>query len=433
MVTLTVTRDRYAHFEPVGSLQIDPDHAFASSFVYERGYLDSADSRPISVALPLQEKPFGGKDARAWFGGLVPEGQTERALYEQLRLGRGDYVSLLSHLRDETLGALVFCGENETPGQSEGYEPLPQTFFDDFARNPLAVARQTIGRSRLSLAGEMTKVGLYRDEASGEWFLPIGAAPSTHIVKAASGSFPLQTINEALCLMCAKSCDIETVDVELIGTGNDEPLICVRRYDRTIPKSPRMIDGHARPVRRHQEDMCQALLLQAHLKYSPSGADYLNMMSTVLAKVARRSYAERLILFENTVFDYIVGNTDNHLKNYAILYDESWSSALVAPLYDVTAALIYPGMDRDMGVSLCVPSRSVDSVTKETLERSWESMGLRREDAVPVILNLARAVEGGFEAARDELHRQGWPQVRGLFDDVMIDIAPRMAVLKTVI
>ena len=53
--------------------------------------------------------------------------------------------------------------------------------------------------SRLSFAGAQSKVGLYHvgDDPLEGWYVPRGAAPTTHIVKAPTRVFPNQTVNEA--------------------------------------------------------------------------------------------------------------------------------------------------------------------------------------------------------------------------------------------
>lgn len=93
-------------------------------------------------------------------------------------------------------------------------------------------------RTRLSLAGAESKLGLYHagsDLQSG-WFLPLGTAPSTHIVKASDGAFKNQTINEALCMLAAKHCGFDVADCQLLPAGGAEPLLIVTRFDREIPE-----------------------------------------------------------------------------------------------------------------------------------------------------------------------------------------------------
>lgn len=58
-------------------------------------------------------------------------------------------------------------------------------------------------------------------------------------------------------------------------------------------------------------------------------SDLLNE-ATVFPARDRVEFAKRL------VFNYTIGNSDAHLKNSSLLYNEDWTSRSLAPLYDVT-------------------------------------------------------------------------------------------------
>lgn len=53
----------------------------------------------------------------------------------------------------------------------------------------------------MSQTGASGKVGLYYDEE--KWYLPIGEAPSTHIVKQSHVRLKRIVANEQLCLLTA--------------------------------------------------------------------------------------------------------------------------------------------------------------------------------------------------------------------------------------
>lgn len=41
-----------------------------------------------------------------------------------------------------------------------------------------------------------------------------------------------------------------------------------------------------------------------------------------------------------TLFNYFVGNCDNHMKNHSFLYSPSWEAARLAPLYDAVSTTL---------------------------------------------------------------------------------------------
>lgn len=88
-------------------------------------------------------------------------------------------------------------------------------------------------------------IGLYQDTVTEGWFLPTGTAPSTHVLKACTGEFPEQTINEALCMKAAGLCDLEVPKTHLIDCGGAEPFIVSRRFDRP-QKEPALVVSSSR-------------------------------------------------------------------------------------------------------------------------------------------------------------------------------------------
>lgn len=105
------------------------------------------------------------------------------------------------------------------------------------------------------------------------------------------------------------------------------------RFNRDIE----IADGAGVIHRRHAEDFCQALGLPPILKYerdavdphrrfSAAAVDVIAVQATVPALVRRDFLAQ-------TVFNLLVGNSDNHGKNTSLLI--RGRTVLPAPLYDV--------------------------------------------------------------------------------------------------
>ena len=45
-------------------------------------------------------------------------------------------------------------------------------------------------------------------------------------------------------------------------------------------------------------------------------------------------------MWEYLVYDYIIGNSDNHIKNLSLLYSEDLKKIRLAPLYDVISTVV---------------------------------------------------------------------------------------------
>ena len=99
-------------------------------------------------------------------------------------------------------------------------------------------------------------------------------------------------------------------------------------------------------MRVHQEDLCQALGVPPERKYQsdggPSAADIARLLRDVVRPVAAATTALESLL-DALAWNWIVGGTDAHAKNYSLLL--SGDQVRLAPLYDIASALPYPGVD----------------------------------------------------------------------------------------
>lgn len=419
MNTIAVWREYQGDIEPVGSID---SHDGDIRFAYNSTYTGQA----ISASLPVQPLPFSAQATAHFFRALIPEGTAQKEFAQALHAEKGDFSPFLARLNDESIGALLFSTNGATPYENASYQPVDPTFFEEFARRPLETAVATMGRTRLSLSGAMAKVGLYRDPADSGWHFPLGAAPSTHIVKAADGKrFPLETINEALCLGIAQRCALPTASCELIA-AEDEPLLAVERFDRIREGGDRVIDGYAAPLRLYQEDFCQVKSLS--LKYEPTDGHYLGLITNAAREFCVNGFGEAALLLEYTFFHYLIGNCDNHLKNYSMLYDANWNVREIAPLYDVVSTVAYPDIYLEMGVSFG-SDRRIDHVNREIVDRAVASCGIPPAIAQGALRELAQAIPGALEAEADALANRGFLAVRQLVDPLMAGFNQRKAAL----
>lgn len=377
MSALKVFREYEGVYERVGELDLQSDRTL---FTYDEGYATRPDAVAISHSLELG-KP-GGQVTR-FFEGLLPEEGMREAYDQALHASAQTADGLLASLNDESVGALVFGESEEQLNSDRGYEPLDVDLLSEFARRPRAIALKMGMASRLSLAGAQAKMGLrFLD---GGWYAPRGSAPSTHIVKASDGSFPDLAINELICLETAHQMGFETARAFLIPVDGMEPLLAVERFDR--------VSTDAFPRRVHQEDFSQALGFPAsyRFKYEPTGGNYLQLCETLINQVTDNPFGERMLFFQEMLFDYCIGNTDNHLKNHSFLWSGDWQRRELSPLYDVTCCTIYSQLDREMGVSLC-PSRRIDDVTRDSI------LDTANDANIPTAMadRLIDEVRGGF-------------------------------------
>lgn len=224
---LVVYREYFGRFEEVG--RVAPAGG-GIGFAYSESYLQSRTAQSISQALPLRSGAFPARETESFFNGILPEGSMRRSLGRAFHADIDDVGAFMARLNDESAGALVFGKGEEPLLEGRSYAPVGEEDLVRFAARPGEFAPRAASRSRLSLAGAQMKIGLFFDASSGFWFYPQGAAPSSHIVKACDGSFPDQTVNEAICMRTAAALGFDAAPCRLIPVAGQEPLLAVERF-----------------------------------------------------------------------------------------------------------------------------------------------------------------------------------------------------------
>lgn len=233
------------------------------AFEYAAAWLAAKRSFPLSVSLPLVPGRISDQRAHAFFANLLPEGQLREAVARRLGISVSNDFTLLAAIGGECAGALSILPTSEPIDRSaESYEPLPPASIAAMARRYCVLPEVNAERGlRLSLAGAQDKLPVRRTEDGALW-LPVGGAPSTHVLKVPSRGFKHLPANEVLVTRLARSLGLFTVDAELLQLDGQEVTL-VRRYDRIV--------HGGRIERLHQEDLCQALGLMPGAKYESEG------------------------------------------------------------------------------------------------------------------------------------------------------------------
>ena len=128
-------------------------------------------------------------------------------------------------------------------------------------------------------------------------------------------------------------------------------------------------------------------------------------MFEILRKYSADPVTDQLRLWDTIVFDYLIGNTDAHIKNFSLLYDKDLRQIHLAPAYDIVSTVIYEQSTRDMsfriGGTMALDDMSRDSFRAAAREVGLgERMALRRFDAMAERFRTALH-ESAADLARD--------------------------------
>lgn len=290
----------------------------AVSFRYAPDWLSSDRAFPISMSMPLSDRIWSGVGASSYFDGLLPD---DHAIREKIAAREhaesAGVFDLLAVIGRDCVGALRFVPEGADPGDPnrKAYRPLDEqeiaSRLANLGSNPLGLHTDE-DDFRISLAGVQEKTAfLWID---GQWQLPLGATPTSHIFKPAmkagpgGADFSDTPWNEWLCLRLCRALGLDTANVE-VHKFDGKPVIVVERFDRSWQ------DGVL--YRLPQEDLCQALGVPLLRKYqSNGGAGILDIMAFLQGAVA--PYKDRLIFMRAQIVFWLLAAIDGHAKNFSI-------------------------------------------------------------------------------------------------------------------
>jgi len=91
----------------------------------------------------------------------------------------------------------------------------------------------------------------------------------------------------------------------------------------------------------HQEDMCQALGLMPGRKYQQDGGPSIADIVSLIRRVSSNPNTDVDRFLDANAFNWLIGGTDAHAKNYSLLISES-NEVRLSPLYDLSSQLPYP-------------------------------------------------------------------------------------------
>jgi serine/threonine-protein kinase HipA len=389
------TLDVYLHNQLVGHLIQDDGGQMV--FDYTESWLQKPGATPLSQSLPLRRERFTRNECRGFFAGILPEEGKREIIARNLGISARNDYAMLERIGGECAGAVTFvpAGEN-LPERNYGYRPLSSqelaAILKELPKRPLLAGEDGI---RLSLAGAQDKVAV-RIEGN-EISLPLGGAPSTHILKPAVERFAGVVFNEAFCMKLAAAAGLPAAKVETRTVDGIEYLL-VERYDRTHRQNP---GGPPSLERLHQEDFCQAQSIVSETKYQKEGGPSLKQCFALLREVSSAPVIDLSRLLDAVIYNFLVGNNDAHGKNFSLLFHGVGTAnqeIRLAPLYDVVSTTYYPELSKDMAMKIG-GEYSSHKVGPKNFGQLAEEAGL----AKPIVRNrvpeLAEAVVANFDKA----------------------------------
>ena len=222
-------------------------------------------------------------------------------------------------------------------------------------------------------------------------------------------------------MLTAKNLGIEIPESFIVNVGSDNKediLFATRRYDRKFDEDSAVLNGLRVPYRLHQEDFAQALGIAAGDKYEKNGAAYLKRSMNLLRSFSSDPIADQLKLWDICIFDYLAGNTDNHIKNLSLLYSKDLKSVRLAPAYDIVSTMVYDSSTEDMAMSIG-GIYNINDIDKKAFEREALNVGLGKNMALKHFDKMVAGFCDAIDKASFTLMSQGFEYVDVIKQEIL--------------
>tara|TARA_R110002049_G_scaffold1346_1_gene10232 strand:- start:13525 stop:14472 length:948 start_codon:yes stop_codon:yes gene_type:complete len=285
----------------------------------------------------------------------------------------------------KTMSKCLYCYK-DVDSDSDFHEACSLTFFgtetppkieyslDDMNELALKVVERSV-----SVPGVQPKLSMsvLNDDKRDSRLTVVGALGGNFIFKPPSQDYAEMPANEHLTMKMADLFSIDVVPHSLIKLASGELSYITKRIDRAE-------DGS----KIHMIDMFQ--VLEAFDKYRGS----MERIGKAIETYAENTLLDKLRFFELTIFSYLTGNNDMHLKNFSMI-KSSYGWAL-SPAYDLLNVKIVNPEDTEelaltiggkkkklsmqnfdeFGIGMGLSTKQIDSVLKRFKELKKDALSL---------------------------------------------------------
>lgn len=229
-----------------------------------------------------------------------------------------------------------------------GKATIPKVDLDQEGIERLA---RSLVNERLAVPGVQKKLSLnltHESEAAPSRLTLVGYLGGTHILKPATDEYPYMAEIENLTMHMAGKCNIKTAAHGMIILKDQSLAYITRRFDRNGKKKIAV------------EDLCQLSGMTTEQKDKSTA----ERVGKVIRQYSSNPGDDALRYFELTVFSFLTGNADMHMKNFSMMTDNPQFITL-SPAYDLLSTrLLISEKDDPEELTLSVQGK------KSSLKRS---------------------------------------------------------------
>ena len=327
-----------------------------------------------------------------YFQNLLPEGHNRERLARERGCAPDDEFELLAAAGHDLMGAL----EVEPVPAQDGVPDVVRHWHTTQGLDVLEPGCVEYPvEDAASLPGVVTKFSAVQN--GRRYTVRRKGAAGSVILKLPTSAHPDLVANEytgyqlcrALGLHCADARIITRAEADLPEAVPFDEILAVQRFDH-LPGGPRV----------HMEEFNQVLGYTPRQKYGKGILQDWATMLRVLNRLSSQPVQDTREFLARMVAFILMGNTDAHLKNWALVYPDGRTPQL-APLYDpVCVAAFFDGVPESQYAVNRAIDRTLAAFSWDHMEGLIRSAGLLR---APRHLALLREVV--------RLGKQEWPRL----------------------
>jgi len=267
----------------------------------------------VSVTMPIRTQSWNSNRLHPIFEMNLPEGALKDSIKERFsKLTEMDDLGMLHLVGAYVIGRVKYAKVKESEEvttlddilNSEA-EELFESLMDKFA-------------IRSGISGVQPKILLDMYDKST-------LTTEHYIVKSWTSEYPELALNEFFCMEAVRFSGLEVPKYYL---SKNRSMFVMKRFDL---KDDGSFYGF--------EDGCVLLGKSTEEKYN---ASYEDLAKAIKASVRPQMRKKALhSLFKAIIMNHLLRNGDGHLKNYGILYENDYTDAVLAPIYDVVCTTVY--------------------------------------------------------------------------------------------
>lgn len=341
------------------------------TFQYDSSYAGP----PIAHLMPVRPVPYTTEyGLHPFFDNLLAEGWLAAA--QTRLLGKRDArpIELLLAFGHDCAGAVSIIDPSPRPLSNALLDPTDAKSFAAY-------------RSRASLSGIQPKLPLIDD--NGILRVVMGNEVSTHIAKFPSESHPDIIENEYLStlaygILLPREPLVQPTIQELPDLGK---ALIIPRFDRKEGK------------RIHFEEFTSLLGMPSEQKYDADHSD----IARFIIHTPQCTPTDLYRMLRRILAGFLIGNTDMHLKNHAMLH--KGGSLSLTPCYDQVCGILYEYPD--LALTLDGYRRRLSDLKARNIELLAQQFGLHT-GLVDLVASLGRrmprAVSAIHRAPHGDIH-----------------------------